>query len=191
MVERKPSNVVIQPSDRVIETLRLAMAEAGVEELLERTRAPSELLMEWASGEKWVPIDVVREACDINGRNPKAPSHSRILSECTAGASFKIVVDEEANEPAAPIVKRVVPPAPWIPPEEEVKPSPKAFTAKAFRRIATFGIAIFIVPILTIVTGFFFEGSMGAVTGALVGFAIIAVLTLGFFVLLPGKSRKT
>jgi len=191
LVERKPSNVVIQPNDRVVEALRLAMAEVGVEELLERTRAPSERLMEWASGEKWVPMDVGREACDINGRNPKAPSYSRILSECTAGASFRIVVDKEANEPAAPIVKRAVPPTPRFHPEEEVKPRPKAFKPEAFRQIATFGTAVFIIPILTIVIGFFLGGFMGAVTGALVGLAIIASLTLGSLILLPAESRNT
>jgi len=191
LAETKPSKIIIEPSDRVVEALRLAVAEVGVDELLRRTSAPHELLEKWINGEERVPLNVVMEACDINRNNPEAPSYSKILSECTTGASFEIVVEQEIEKPEAPVVKEIMPPPPSIPAEKMAESKAKALKSEAARQMVTVGTALFIIPILSVVLGFLLEGFMGAVVGAILGFVIITTLTFVFFVLLPKKSHRT
>lgn len=191
MAKKKTSKIVIEPGNRVVEALRLAVAEVGVDELLQRTSATPELLEKWINGEEWVPLNVVKEACDINRKNPEASSHFKILSECTAGYSFKIMVKKEARKPATPIVKEIIPPAPHIPAEKIAEPKAKALKPEAARQMVTVGTALFIIPILSVVIGFLLGGFMGAVVGSIFGFVIIMTFTFVFFVLLPKKSRRT
>ena len=188
MDETKPSKVVIEPGDRVVEALRLALAEVGVEELLRRTGATPDLLEKWINGENWVPLNVVKEACDINRKNPEAPSYCKILSECTAGASFEIMVEKEVEKPAASTVKEIMPPALHIPAERIAEPKAKAVKPEAFRQMVKVCTALFIIPILSVVIGFLLGGFMGAVVGAIFGYVIITAFTFVFFVLLPKKS---
>lgn len=191
MAETKPPKIVIEPSDRVVEALRLAVAEVGVEELLRRTSAPHELLEKCINGEEPVPLNVITEACDINRKNPEAPSYSKILSECTVGASFEIMVEREVEKSAAPVVKEIMPPAPHIPTEKIAEPKGKASKPEAVRQMAMVGAALFIIPILSVVIGFLLGGFTGAVVGAIFGFVVTTAFTFVFFVLLPKKSRRT
>ena len=191
MAETKPSKIVIEPSDRVVKALRLAVAEVGLDELLRRTGAPSELLEKWIKGEEWVPLNVVKESCNINRENPEAPAYSKILSECTAGAPFKVIVKGEVEKPAVPIVKETMPPAPQIPMEKTAKPKTKVARPEAFRKMVKVGTALSMILILGIVIGFLLGGFMGAVVGAILGYVLMTTVTFVFFVLLPKRTRKT
>lgn len=191
MAETKPSKIVIDPSDRVVEALRLAVVKVGVEELLKRTNVPHKLLEKWINGEERVPLNVVIEACEINRNNQEAPSYSKILSECTTGASFGIVVEQEIEKPEAKVVKEIMPLPPYIPAQKIAEPKVKALKSEAVRQMVRVSAALFSIPILSVVLGFLFEGFIGAVAGAILGFVIITALTFVFFVLFPKQSRRT
>lgn len=49
---------------------------------------------------KGFPLNAVKEACEINRNRQDAPSHSKVLSECAAGARFGITAEEEVEKPA-------------------------------------------------------------------------------------------
>lgn len=191
MAETKPSKIVIDPSDRVVEALRLAVVKVGVEELLKRTNVPHKLLEKWINGEERVPLNVVIEACEINRNNQEAPSYSKILSECTTGASFGIVVEQEIEKPEAKVVKEIMSLPPYIPAQKIAEPKVKALKSEAVRQMVRVSAALFSIPILSVVLGFLFEGFIGAVAGAILGFVIITALTFVFFVLFPKQSRRT
>ena len=188
MAEKEASKILIEPSDKVVETLRLAVLDVGLDELIRRTGSSPDLVEKWINGEDWVPLDAVKEACAINRDRQDAPSHSKILSECTAGAKFRITAREEVEKPAAPVVGEVAPAKAEISAEGLKKPSAIAVRAGVSRQIARLAIALFIVPLLGAVVGFLMAGPLGAVTGTILSFAIVTAFA--FLLLLPRKMRE-
>jgi len=104
--------VVIEPRARIIETLKLAVKEIGLEEFARYTRRDRMVVERWLRGEEWIPLRVLRAACDINSRNPDAPVYSKVLFECIANVPFKVKIE----------VRKVQVPLEAPPPPKMVKP---------------------------------------------------------------------
>ena len=190
MAEKEASKILIEPSSRVIETLRLAMLDVGLDELIRRTGASPDLLEKWINGVEWVPLGAVKEACEINRNRQDAPSYSKALSECTAGAQFRITAREEKERPAAQVSGEVMPPKLEIPTERLEKRSAVETKSDATRQVAKVAIAMFLFPLLGAVAGFLVGGPEGAVTGTVSSFVVATALAFLFLVLLPRKMHR-
>lgn len=190
MTERETSKILIEPSSKVIETLRLALLDVGLDELVRRTSASPDLLEKWVNGVEWVPLGAVKEACEINRNRQNAPSYSQALSECTAGAQFRITAREEIEKRTARISGEVMPPEPEIPTRILEKQSAVQRRSDATRQVAKVAIAMFLFPLLGAVAGFLVGGPEGAVTGTVSSFVVATALAFLFLVLLPRKMHR-
>jgi len=184
LARNEASKVLIEPSSRVVETLRLAIAEVGLDELVRRTGSSSGLMEKWVNGSEWVPLDVIKEVCEINRNLPEAPSYSKNLSECTSGTRFRITAREEVEKPIAPVETEVTPPKAETFAE---KPSTVARGQEVSRQITKIAIVLFIIPLAGAVTGFLAGGPWGAVIGTVTSYVIGTALA--FLLLLPRKTR--
>jgi hypothetical protein len=161
-----------------------------MDKFLSRTGSSPSLLEKWINGEKWVPLDVVKEACEINRSREDAPSYSKILSECTAGAQFRITAREEVEKPAA-AVAGALPPSKAEIPTGKLESSATTARLEPSHQIAKVAIALFIVPLLGAAVGFLAAGAVGAVTGTITSFAIVTALAFLFLALISKKKRGT
>jgi len=167
------------------------MAEVGLSGLLRHHDHSLDLLEKWINGQEWIPLDVVKEACEINRRNPQAPSYSKVLSECTSGAHFRIFGEKEIEKAGPSAEEEVTPPENKIP--LEVREKPILHTARPQRpgartQIAKITVVLFILPLLGAIAGFFTVGNArSAVIGTLASYAIAIALT--FMILLPRRLR--
>jgi len=173
MSEGEVSEVIIEPKEKVVEALRLAVAETGLNDFLRRTGANPQLLERWLNGEEWIPLRVVREACNINTTNPNAPNHSKVLFECMAGAAFKVSL-KGVTESRPPIRK-----------EKRVE-VPEEIKRRNMESLVSWGTALSFLILFTGVVGFFLGYSYGpteAAIGALVGMFLgwISVAFIYFF----------
>jgi len=189
LARKEASKVLIEPSGRVVETLRLAMAEVGLDELVRRTGSSSELMEKWVNGSEWVPLDVIKEVCEVNRNLPEAPSYSRNLSECTSGTRFRITAREEVEKPATPVEAEVAPSKDETLAERFEKPSTVARGPGVSRQITKVAIVLFIVPLAGAAIGFLAGGPWGAVIGTVTSYVIGTALA--FLLLLPRKTRGT
>ena len=162
------------------------MLDVGLDELVRRTSSSPELLEKWINGKDWIPLSVVREACEINRNRQDAPSYSKILSECTTGAQFKITAGEEAEKSAATV--EAAPRRAEISAKRMEKPSATSARQTSSSRIVWIAVALFIVPLIGAAAGFLVAGSMGAVVGTILSFAVVTVFA--FTLLLPRKVRS-
>lgn len=191
MAEKEGTRVLIEPSNRVIDTLRLALADVGPRRLLHQHNYSLDLLEKWTNGQEWVPLDVVKEACEINRRNSQAPSYSKILSECTSGAHFRISGEEETEKAGPSAAEETTLPKNKI--QMETREKPMLYTAGPRRsrvhvQMTKIIIVLFIFPLLGAIAGFFMLGdARGAVIGTLASYAIAIALT--FLILLPMRLR--
>jgi hypothetical protein len=190
LVEAESVGALIEPTSRIVETLRLAVLDVGMDKFLSRTGSSPSLLEKWINGEKWVPLDVVKEACEINRSREDAPSYSKILSECTAGAQFRITAREEVEKPAA-AVAGALPPSRAEIPTGRLESSATTARLEPSHQIAKVAIALFIVPLLGAAAGFLAAGAVGAVTGTITSFAIVTALAFLFLALISKKKRGT
>jgi len=165
------------------------MAEVGLHELVRRTGSSSQLMEKWANGSEWVPLDVIKEVCEINRNLPEAPSYSKNLSECTSGTRFRITAREEVEKPATPVRTEVTPPEAETLAKRLEKPSTATRVPEASRQITKVATVLFIVPLAGAVTGFLAAGPWGAVVGTVTSYVIGTALT--FLLLLPRKTRGT
>jgi len=186
LAENEPSRILIEPSNKVVETLRLAMLDVGLDELVRRTSSSPKLLERWVNGKDWIPLSVVKEACEVNRNRQDAPSYSKILSECTTGAQFKIAAREEAEKSAAPA--EAAPRRADISAKRTEKPSAPSARRTSSSRIAGIAVALFIVPLIGAAAGFLVASSLGAVVGTILSFAIVTAFA--FALLLPRKVRS-
>lgn len=189
MARKEASKVLIEPSGKVVETLRLAMAEVGLDELVRRTGSSSELMEKWVNGSEWVPLDVIKEVCEVNRNLPEAPSYSKNLSECTSGTRFRITAREEVEKPATPVEAEVAPSKDETLAERFEKPSTVARGPGVSRQITKVAIVLFIVPLAGAAIGFLAGGPWGAVIGTVTSYVIGTALA--FLLLLPRKTRGT
>jgi len=181
--------VLIEPSSRVVETLRLAMAGVGLDELVRRTGSSSELMEKWVNGSEWVPLDVIKEVCEMNRNLPEAPSYSKNLSECTLGTKFRITAREEVEKSAAPVEAEVAPPKAETLAKRFEKPSTVARGPGVSHQITKVAVVLFIVPLAGAATGFLAGGPWGAVIGTVTSYIIGTALA--FLLLLSRKTRGT
>jgi len=158
-------------------------------ELVRRTGSSSQLMEKWANGSEWVPLDVIKEVCEINRNLPEAPSYSKNLSECTSGTRFRITAREEVEKPATPVRTEVPPPEAETLAKRLKKPSTATRVPEASRQITKVAIVLFIVPLTGAVTGFLAAGPWGAVVGTVTSYVIGTALA--FLLLLPRKTRGT
>jgi len=189
LARKEGSKVLIEPSSRVVEALRLAMAEVGLDELVRRTGSSSGLMEKWVNGSEWVPLDVIKEVCEINRNLPEAPSYSKNLSECTSGTRFRITAREEVEKPTAPVETEVAPPEAETLAKRFEKPSTVAKGQDVPRQITKIAMLLFIIPLAGAVTGFLAGGPWGAVIGTVTSYVIGTALA--FLLLLPRKTRGT
>ncbi len=188
LTENEASQILIEPKSRVIETLRLAVLDVGIQELIRRTGSTPGLLEKWINGKEWVPLNVVKEACEINRNRQGSPSYSRILSECTADAQFKILARLEVGKPRAPVTGEVSPSEAGVSGERFQEPGAMATRSEAGRQIVKVTVVLFVVPLLGAAAGFLIAGPQGAVTGTISSFAIVTVLAFLFLTIFPRKS---
>ena len=64
MSESRQRGILIEPTDRVVETVRSAVLDVGLDEFLKRTGTDRGLLERWINGQEWVPVAIVKEACE-------------------------------------------------------------------------------------------------------------------------------
>jgi hypothetical protein len=121
---------------------------------------------------------------DLNRENPDAPPQSKILSDCTSDARFRIVAGNKVEKLESGVVRAIA----SISPKTSVKgesarrePMTKPTKLEAPYQIAKVTVAIFFVPIMGAVLGFLLGGPMGAAAGALSCYAIVVALTLVFY----------
>lgn len=191
LTEKEGTRVLIEPTSRVVNTLRLAVGEVGPSELLRHHDYSLDLLEKWTNGQAWIPLDLVKEACEINRRNSESPSYSKVLSECTSGAHFRIAGEKEiekagpfvAGETAQPEAKTKIEPR-----EKPILHTAGVQRPGARTQIAKVTIVLFIFPLLGATVGFFVLGdARGAIMGTLASYAI--AIALAFVILLPRKLR--
>lgn len=189
MNKKERPKVLIEPSSRVVETLRVALLEVGLDELARRTGSSPELMEKWVNGIEWVPLDVIKEVCEINRNLPDAPSYSKVLSECTSGAQFRITAREEVEKPAVRVGVEVAPPKAERSAERVEKPCTATRGPRVSRQITKVAIVLFIVPLAGAVMGFLGGGVWGAVIGTVTSYAVGTALAL--LLVLPRKTRAT
>jgi len=165
------------------------MAEVGLDELVRRTGSSSELIEKWVNGSEWVPLDVIKEVCEINRNLPEAPSHSKNLSECTSGTRFRITTREEIEKPTEPVRAEAAPAKAETLAKGLEEPSAVARRPGVSRQITKVAIVLFIVPLAGAVAGFLAGGLWGAVIGTVMSYVIGTALA--FLLLLPRKTRST
>jgi len=188
LAKKEASKILIEPSSRVVQALRLAMLDVGSDELVRRTGSSLVLMERWINGKEWIPLGVVREACEMNRSRQDIPSYSTVLSECTAGAQFKITVKEQVERMTAPTDAKLDKAEISAERSRSEKSSTTATRPGASRQIANVTIALFIVPLLGAIVGFLARGPEGAVVGTILSFVVVTVST--FLLLLPRKTRK-
>lgn len=184
----KDGTALIEPSGRVLETLKFAAKGQGRERLLARTRATASSLEKWMNAEEWIPLDVVKEACAMNRESSDAPSYSKYLSDCTAGAQFRITSGETIKE-LPPLTSEEV--LAHGSETEEIEGKERALRrTEPSHRVIKITVALFIVPLLGAATGMFVAGPWGAVAGAVMSYALVTILVFLVLIFLPERSRK-
>jgi len=154
-----------------------------------RTGSSCELIEKWVNGSEWVPLDVIREVCEINRNLPEAPSYSKNLSECTSGTRFRITAREEIEKPTEPVGAEAAPAKAETLAKGFEKPGAVARGPEVSRQITKVAIVLFIVPLAGAVAGFLAGGPWGAVIGTVTSY--IVGTALAFLLLLPRKARST
>ena len=160
-----------------------------MDEFVRRTGSSSVLIEKWVNGNEWVPLDVIKEVCEINRSLPEAPSYSKNLSECTSGTRFRITAREEIEKPTEPVGAEAAPAKAETLAKGFEKPSTVARGPGASRQITKVAIVLFIVPLAGAVAGFLAGGPWGAVIGTVTSYIIGTALA--FLLLLPRKTRST
>lgn len=191
MADKELSKILIEPKNRIVETLRLAMLDVGVDELIRRTGTTADLLEKWINGKEWVPLDVVKEACEINRSRQDVPSHFKVLSECTSGAQFRMTAGEQVEKPTPSVVREVSFPKGEILAEKSQRPTVIGERPDVSRQIVKVAVALFMAPLIGAAIGFLLAGPPGAVTGTISSFAVVTVLAFFFLSLFPRKRRET
>lgn len=176
MSEGGSGGILIEPTIKVVETVRSAVLDMGLDEFLRRTGASRRIVERWINGEEWVPVSVVKEACEINRKHPDAPSYSKILSECTSGAQLRIAAGGEIKRPEAAIVAPTKAVPTVVPTERPRKPSALPIRREVSNQIIKIAVALFFIPIIGAAIGFRFWGAFGAVVTAITSYVIVAVL---------------
>ncbi|HYB92682.1 MAG TPA: hypothetical protein VED00_00845 [archaeon] len=98
----KRSRVLIEPQQKVLETLQLAVRQVGLETFSKRVDVDEEHLNKMLVGEQWIPMYMVREACEIN-KYAGGPPYTRYVSSCIEGTLMRMegVEFNEGAETAA------------------------------------------------------------------------------------------
>jgi hypothetical protein len=90
----KRSKVLIEPQQKVLETLQLAVRQVGLEAFSKRVEVNEEQLKRMLVGEQWIPMYTIREACEIN-KYTGGPTYTKSVSSCIEGTLMKM----EGGEP--------------------------------------------------------------------------------------------
>lgn len=189
MSEARSAEILIAPTSKVVETLRSAVLAVGLDEFLERAGVSGDVLERWLNGKEWVPVSVVREACEINRKHPEAPSYTKVLSECTSDAQFRIYAGETAEKIEMPVTeaaKRISAEISTGRPRKQ-KSTPVRHEMSA--QVAKVALALFFVPILGAAIGYWLWNVWGAVAGAILSYVGVALLIFVSLVLSAKKPR--
>jgi len=160
-----------------------------LDEFVRRTGSSSVLIEKWVNGNEWVPLDVIKEVCEINRSLPEAPSYCKNLSECTSGTRFRITAREEIEKPTEPVGAEEAPAKAETLAKGFEKPGAATRGPGVSRQITKVAIVLFIVPLAGAVAGFLAGGPWGAVIGTVTSYIIGTALA--FLLLLPRKTRST
>jgi len=189
LVGQETSKVLIEPRTRVVEAVRLALAQVGPDDFLRRVEATPAPLEKWVNGQEWIPMRVVNEACEINRKNQEAPPHYKTLSECTSGAQFRITTGEEVEKLEAATVEGMTLTQDEISKKGREETTATVIKPKASFQIVKVTLALFFVPMIGAALGFLLGGPSGAAAGAISCYAIVVALSLVFFVFSSKRSR--
>lgn len=98
-------NVFVEPSDKVVETLRLAVKRVGTDEFSKKAQISPRILEDLLNRKGWVPLAVLRVACDLNRDSPEAPPYTRSVARCIEGVQLRIPPEELKLEKKPPLKK--------------------------------------------------------------------------------------
>lgn len=185
MASTEKSRILIEPSSKVVEALRLALAGVGLEELVQSTGSSPELIERWVNGSEWVPLEVVKRICEINRSVPEAPDHSKNLSECTKGVRFRIIAREKAEESTTPIGTKITLSNAEISIKDQGRAGRKR---RVYDKITRIAVVLFVVPLVGAAVGFLVGELWGAVIGTVTGYIMGIALT--FLLLLPNETQE-
>ena len=189
LVGQETSKVLIEPRTKVVEAVRLALAQVGPDDFLRRVEAIPASLEKWVNGQEWIPMRVVGEACEINRKNQEAPPHCKTLSECASGARFRITAGEEVEKQEAAVVERITLIQDEISEKGVEETTATAIKPKASFQIVKVTVALFFVPMMGAALGFLLGGPLGAAAGAILCYAVVVLLTIVFFARSSRRSR--
>lgn len=63
--------IYVEPTEKVLKALKIAMETLGKDEYLKRLRIKEEEFDKWINGEEWIPMKVLYETCRINLKHNK------------------------------------------------------------------------------------------------------------------------
>jgi len=100
-MRKEHSKVLIEPQQKVLETLHLSVRQIGLEAFSKKVEINEEQLKRILCGEQWIPVHIIREACEIN-KYAGGPSYTRSVSSCIEGALMTVetVKSTEGKETA-------------------------------------------------------------------------------------------
>lgn len=132
--ESRP-NVCVEPSDNAVETLRLAVKHVGVDEFSKKAQISPELIEDLVNRKTWIPLVVLKVACEINKDSPEAPLYTKSIARCIEGVQLRIPPEELKLERKPMIKEAAEVPAPIK--EAPVKLETQAFPAYRMLIIST------------------------------------------------------
>ena len=132
--ESRP-NVLVEPSDKVVETLRLALKRVGIEEFSRKAQISPRVIEDLVNRKAWIPLAALRIACETNKDFPEAPLYTKSISRCIEGVQLRIPPEELKLERRPPIAK--VPEIPTPIKEAPIKMETKALPTYRILIIST------------------------------------------------------
>jgi len=133
-MESRP-NVLVEPSDKVVEALRLAVKRVGVDEFSKKAQISPGLIEDLVDRKTWIPLATLRVACEINKDFPEAPLYTKSIARCIEGVQLRIPPEELKLERKPPIAEAAEVPAPIK--EPPIKRETKAFPVYRMLIIST------------------------------------------------------
>jgi len=103
-MESRP-NVLVEPSDKVVETLRLAVKRVGIDEFSKKAQISPGLIEDLVNRKAWIPLAALRVACEINKASPDASSYTKSIARCIEGVQLRIPPEELKLERKPPITE--------------------------------------------------------------------------------------
>jgi len=194
----KRSRVLIEPQQKVLESLQLAVRQVGLEAFSKRVEVDEEQLKRMLCGEQWIPMHTIREACEIN-KYASGPAYTRSVSSCIEGTLMKMETAEPTERKEMAFTVEEIKPKETEKVEKTAVDQEKRAREEAVNRVLLLGTGlstlIFVLPVVGYLIGKnygeFYAG-VGLFSGIIVSFIIILLmiskLKSSFLVAQPKKE---